>query len=577
MGELRSPALVPAALLCVLLSASTASAQISPGALSRPHQELDGSGDCLSCHRTGEGVARQLCLDCHKALATRIEASLGLHAQAGYDACQTCHIEHHGRDFELIWWGKAGVEAFDHGLTSFPLEGAHAASNCRDCHRAERIVDKTVLESEGVDLARTFLGLSATCLGCHFDEHRGQVEPDGCFDCHTADAWSPATAFDHDLTAYPLRGSHRTAECRGCHQTRSADEPSPLDGGLDFLDFAVAEFAECTACHQDEHGGRLGSACHECHSPLGWSHFDARRFDHNLTAFPLEGAHAAVTCQACHPPGAGLRVERFSACTDCHADPHLRQFESAEDCSDCHTIDGFLPTTYSIAAHQESGYVLAGAHLATPCDACHAEAPSNSLLPSGEFGSPGWALPAPLPALTHQFRFESTACKDCHLDPHQGEVNSWIEATGCEGCHQLESWRLVTFDHDQTALPLRGGHSVLACAECHAATGDKSTTGVTLNQAQAACLTCHDDPHDRQFATATANNRCASCHAFDDWTAPLFDHDRDAAFALQGAHRGVSCEACHPAEERDDGLLIRYRPLGSSCESCHSPTERSTS
>jgi len=104
-----------------------ASAQISPGPLSRPHQALNGSTNCASCHKFG-GQATLKCLDCHTDIASRLSARKGLHASYNIPAgssqeCARCHSEHNGEDFPLIKWD---VKAFNHKDTGYVLEGKHA-------------------------------------------------------------------------------------------------------------------------------------------------------------------------------------------------------------------------------------------------------------------------------------------------------------------------------------------------------------------------------------------------------------------------------------------------------------------
>ena len=101
-------------------------AQISPGPLSRAHAKLEGSTHCLDCHDPEKGVAADKCLGCHKPLQERVAAGKGLHARPEYRDCKTCHVEHQGVEYELVWWGKAGKKAFDHAQTGHPLAGKHA-------------------------------------------------------------------------------------------------------------------------------------------------------------------------------------------------------------------------------------------------------------------------------------------------------------------------------------------------------------------------------------------------------------------------------------------------------------------
>ena len=53
--------------LAVALVPAGASAQISPGPLSRAHAKLEGSTHCLDCHDPQKGVDAGKCLACHDA------------------------------------------------------------------------------------------------------------------------------------------------------------------------------------------------------------------------------------------------------------------------------------------------------------------------------------------------------------------------------------------------------------------------------------------------------------------------------------------------------------------------------
>ncbi len=291
--------------LAVLLSGVAASgrAQISPGELSRAHAGLDGSTKCLECHEAGRGVAADKCLTCHTALGARIQAGRGLHAQAGHQECGRCHIEHHGRDFELVFWGKEGRASFDHAKTGVPLEGAHARLRCDQCHSAK---------------SRTFLGLSMDCASCHSDVHRGRFAPTSCSSCHTQSSFRPVAGFDHSRTRFPLVGEHRAVACDRCHTTDAQSGRRRLAG---------VAFDSCKSCHADPHKGRQGESCASCHTPAGWRQLSAS-FDHGRTAFPLTGSHRKVSCDQCHRPQAGssarlFKGTAFQSCTACHSDPHV--------------------------------------------------------------------------------------------------------------------------------------------------------------------------------------------------------------------------------------------------------------
>jgi hypothetical protein len=50
----------------------------------------------------------------------------------------------------------------------------------------------------------------------------------------------------------------------------------------------------------------------------------------------------------------------------------------------------------------------------------------------------------------------------------------------------------------------------------------------------------------------------------------LFDHDKQTAFALQGAHRNVGCEGCHRLTRTVNGrAVVFYKPTPRECAACH--------
>jgi hypothetical protein len=524
-----------------VLAASFARAQISPGPLSRAHAKLEGSTRCLDCHDPGEGVSAVKCLACHKPLQERITAGKGLHARPEYRDCKACHVEHQGVEYELVWWGKAGQASFDHAQTGHPLAGKHATLACNQCHKM-----------------RSYLGNVTVCASCHKDEHRGQFAGRACSSCHTEQAWKPAPGFDHARTTWPLTGRHAPVACEKCHTQR---RPDPANAAVTYRVFRAVGGRDCASCHEDVHEGRLGVACATCHTTSGWRGSVATtRFDHSKTAYPLTGRHAGVSCGKCHVPGRPMRL-KHDRCTDCHADAHAGQLARRADggrCESCHDVNGFRPARFGPEDHAKTAYALLGAHLAIACDQCHrpgiAGAPRNPSVP---------------------LRFGSTRCADCHRDPHQGEAARFVAKGGCETCHRVDSWRQVAFDHAQTRYPLSGSHARVACTPCHrrsAAPGAPAVlrfAGVTQT-----CDGCHRDPHQGQFARPGGASACERCHTTENLKASRFDHSRDAAYKLDGAHARLACSACHRPETRNGATFIRYKPLPTTCRGCHGPSGR---
>ncbi len=529
-------------LFWTILQAAPALAQLSPGDLSRPHAHLEGLRQCGRCHELGSREVTAKCLDCHREIAAARDTGRGLHAQDDFADCVDCHVEHQGRDYDLIFWPD-GPEGVDHAALGFPLQGRHAELACRACHRDEMVVRRDALLAAGKDLDRTYLGLGTDCTDCHADVHLGQLPAD-CSSCHDTRAWRPAPGFDH-AAVFPLRGRHAETACARCHAPRADDDPATLR-------FAAPRRALCADCHDDPHANALGRRCADCHTPAGWRDVTAGAFDHDRTAYPLRGRHAAVACRACH--GGDRARPAHGACLDCHADHHgvsSRTRAGRPACEDCHTVAGFSPANYGLADHETTAFPLRGAHRAIPCDACHrpeADAPTQLALAHG-------------------------TCSDCHADPHGRPPGR--TAIACRTCHDAETWRRITFDHAGTGFVLTDRHAAIACRACHQG-ADLRDPPAFADPAPRDCAGCHDDVHRGQFRRpGESATDCDRCHVTRDWLAERFDHDRDSRFPLHGAHRSVACAGCHPPAPHE-GDTRRFKPLDTACLACHAAATATT-
>ena len=126
---------------------------VSPGALSRAHQNVEGLDGCDRCHTPGQGVDDGKCLACHRQIAARIRDRRGFHRTRG-EQCATCHPEHRGEEASLLPWDPAH---FDHSETGYPLTGYHAqVGRCESCHSPERSVKRVS--------GRSFLLKDRTCV-----------------------------------------------------------------------------------------------------------------------------------------------------------------------------------------------------------------------------------------------------------------------------------------------------------------------------------------------------------------------------------------------------------------------------
>jgi hypothetical protein len=335
---------------------------------------------CKDCHRdTRFRQTPSDCIACHRK-DDQHEATLGT-------ACADCHNE--------TSWKKLAPGRFDHARTAFPLRQAHAAPalQCVSCHR---------------DL-KSFRNTAKDCIACHRkdDKHEGTLGT-ACVTCHDEASWKKLAPgrFDHQRTAFPLRGAHQSPplQCVACHR----DHKSYKGIGK-----------ACIACHRkdDAHEGRYGANCQACHSEQNWR---SARFDHRGTRFTLTGAHQVVQCESCHRnPSSSVPIsQRFKGapldCYACHRKDDKHKASLGARCETCHNDRAW--TLWSFDHDRATRYPLQGRHRRISCESCHV-----SPAPAGQ-------AVAPL----------ATECLACHRkdDAHEGHFGR-----RCESCHSRDAWK----------------------------------------------------------------------------------------------------------------------------------------
>ncbi|MBI5282272.1 MAG: hypothetical protein HY858_11370 [Candidatus Solibacter usitatus] len=614
------------------LGAAVAHAQMSPGELARAHADLDGPLKCSSCHEFGTRNAHLKCLECHGEVRRRLEEKKGYHAkvvrgtgtQASAD-CARCHAEHNGRKHQLVRW-RTPKESFDHAKEAgWPLEGKHARAKCEQCHAAKNISQEDRAVLKRADLSKTYLGLNEKCANCHRDEHHGDLGAD-CAKCHTLEAWKPATGFTHDRSVFQLTGGHQRVPCEKCHQ-----RPTFAGAYVKYKNFGF--FETCKACHKDPHGGSFAADCEKCHTTENWKQVrQAGGFDHGKTKYPLAGRHAQVQCRKCHKSENFRVALTHERCLDCHQDKHKGQFAARDggECAPCHTETGWKPARFAVKEHAATRYPLAGLHVKVECAKCHqGKGEAANYHPgfgscrdchkdrhAGQFAAlphedrcerchveTGWkavrfalaehrrsrfalgGAHAAVPCAechrqaaaveARRFRFPSTACVDCHEDPHRpvsGLVRVTVVKQACDSCHTVRSWKETgPFDHNSTQFPLLGRHRSAACTGCHKPAVLGSRTLVSFRGTTTQCGACHADVHDGQFqGMAGSQPDCVRCHTVSNWRPTEFDHKKHSTFSLAGAHERVPCRMCHanrgPASGR---AVIAYKGTPRNCQECH--------
>jgi len=532
---------------------------------------------------TLEGQHREVgCEDCHTPTlqvgpAARLAPTGATRPQwTGLQTtCASCHEDVHQQSLGISCADCHGSEGwapaprFDHAKTDYPLTGKHQQVTCQQCHATTRAAP----EPRHSLLPPVFSPVAAAqCSSCHQDPHARRLGAT-CSDCHTTAGFAERKpgGFNHARTRYPLDGKHAQVACAACHgQTGRRTNPT---------------FATCTDCHADRHQGTATLAgktvdCATCHDVRGFAPAILTVARHAEARYPLEGRHAEVACASCHRPQQDGALERpaFGTCSSCHADPHGTQMNGLDGdptCESCHAVAGWNRSTFSAARHADAGLPLEGRHAAIDCAACHgATSPAVTPAPADTIG---------FGAARIRFQLGAATCASCHADPHLSDSN-WVRLPECSACHTATAFRPATVaaaTHADLGYPLEGAHRAVPCVECHASLAAPATGGAALRNAAAPppldlriarqeCASCHDTPHGDQF-DARGTTGCAACHTPDAFQpAANFDHQRDAAFSLEGAHATVACAKCHDAEPLPGGgTRTRYKPVATTCESCH--------
>ncbi|HLK19154.1 MAG TPA: hypothetical protein VKT81_09365, partial [Bryobacteraceae bacterium] len=464
---------------------------------------------CDSCHRgaaTGvfAGLSTQ-CVSCHLTDYQKTQSPNHLAAKLSTE-CESCH----GVD---RWQGAK----FNHAaLTGFQLVGAHATLACAACHVAGR-----------------FAGTPTDCFGCHVTDfnatqnpnHAAAGFPHNCAACHTNVNWLGAT-FNHNTTKFPLTGSHVSLQCSACHASGS---------------FATTP-TDCQSCHLPDYQktnnpnhaqGNIPATCANCHNTTNWQN---AKFDHNLSAFKLTGAHTNVACASCHVGGnySGITAN----CSGCHltdynktTSPNHAATGKPTTCELCHTTAQWQQIIFS---HDKTPFPLSGAHTNLACTQCH---------------------------VGNNFAAAPKQCSGCHLTDFQKSTNPNHTAAGfpttCDTCHTTAQWKGAKFDHSKTKFPLTGAHVGASCAQCHVGSTPYSATSTN-------CSSCHlkdfNQATSPNHVTAGFPTTCDTCHTTAQWKGASFNHN-NTPFPLTGAHATVQCGQCHVGG--------KFVGLAMDCGSCH--------
>lgn len=528
--------------------------------------------DCRSCHESLKfAEVRTACADCHTDIHRgqfgvdcqschspnnweNQQEMFTLHSQRGFPLvgahaiadCEACHVNQQIREFAGTPVDCNGCHANDFRLTENPNHVQAAFSpDCQSCHQPqsaswrETTFEHPAMNLEGAHVQTQlecnschvtgYAGATTECFGCHASDYQQTVEPahstfgfpTDCNVCHNQNRWE-GTQFDHvQFSGFELRGAHALALCSDCHVNNQF----------------VGLPQECFGCHENDYNAvpdpnhvsnAFPTDCMACHNETAW---ESVAFDHNLTDFPLTGAHVPIQCIDCHSTGYSAIS---SACYDCHQqdfastiEPNHAANNFSFECTECHTTSSWSPSTFD---HNQTQFPLTGAHVTLQCVDCHAGGYVN--IPSDCYSC-------------HETDYNSVT------DPNHVTNNFGFD---CTQCHNTSGWSPSTFDHNQTQFPLTGVHVTLQCVDCHA--------GGYVN-IPSDCYSCHEVDYnsvtDPNHVTNNFSHDCTGCHTTSAWSPASFEHSQ-TQFPLTGAHLTLECVACHSGG---------YVGAPTDCYSCH--------
>jgi NMD protein affecting ribosome stability and mRNA decay len=205
-------------------------------------------------------------------------------------------------------------------------------------------------------------------------------------------------------------------------------------------------------------------------------------------------------------------------------------------CEACHTTDNWLNAKFD---HASVGFPLSGGHAVPPrlCADCH---------------------------IGNNYNLVSIACVGCHLKDYQGTTNpnhvSAQFSQSCEQCHNITTWSNASFNHNATAFPLTGLHTVppRQCTDCH--------TNNNYNLATSACVSCHLKDYqgttNPNHVTSNFPQTCNQCHNTTSWANAIFNHN-STGFPLTGLHTVPprQCIDCH--------ISNNFNLATAACVTCH--------
>ncbi len=203
--------------------------------------------------------------------------------------------------------------------------------------------------------------------------------------------------------------------------------------------------------------------CWRCHQPL-----------QTVQSVLCLNCHTKLAAEIASKTGVHSEFDPKQSCASCHPDHRGRAFDMVAA-----GLNEFnhTKTSFSLVHHTIN-------YDATPmdCAACH-------------------------DAKVLGYPFKPNTCVNCHGQHDLAFMTQHITdfELNCTGCHDGKD-SLVSFDHQNSSLPLTGAHLKVNCAGCHKTTNFKETP--------IQCSHCHAEPDSHKGVFGQA---CSDCHTTTYW------------------------------------------------------------
>lgn len=241
------------------------------------------------------------------------------------------------------------------------------------------------------------------CSDCH-DPWKGPSD-DKCIKCHAVgELTDPVKNRVPVMHRKAIDGKQSCMECHIEHLGTTGHLTRPFDHA------ALGANLNCLNCHQTEaptndFHAKLEQNCSICHTTESWKN---AKFDHDLSAFPLTGKHAQVSCKDCHK-GEGFK-SLDSSCLSCHQKDDKHQGGMGTSCAQCHST-----STWQDASFKHDRFPISGGdHGGFTCKECH----------------------------PNQNNYREYTCTSCHeqgrMDRRHSRKSGYIySSSACFQCHPM--------------------------------------------------------------------------------------------------------------------------------------------